>query len=1143
MLEIKKLVKVYKTKGGVEVKALDNVSVKFPETGMVFLLGKSGSGKSTLLNVSGGLDKPDSGEIIIKGRNSKDFSGADFDSYRNTYIGFIFQEYNILNEFNISENIELALQLQGKKSDKEAVDNLLKQVDLVGLGKRKPNTLSGGQKQRVAIARALIKNPEIIMADEPTGALDSNTGKQVFDTLKKLSKEKLVIIVSHDRDFAEIYADRIIELADGKVISDVTKAHVEPKEVTENINMINDNVLSIKNVDDLKKEDMAKIYELLKTQKGEVIITSNEKNLKTVKQAIHISEDNKSEVFNETKEIDVKEYNGKETKFIKSHLPFSRAFKIGASSIKSRPGRMVLTVLLTIIALVMFGVASTLMLYNPTYSVSAALAESPNDYEQIEKKYKVKKYYHNYNIETGEDKIDSDERYEQTYFTSEEIEELNRTSNLKFAGVITFGSYDAPVRFSELSTKGRYYSQNGLSGLIDAKEEYLTNIGGAIIAGKYPENSDELLVSEYVYELFKEDTGLKIKSYEDLIYSDTKNNTVNVTLYSNGGSLQRQKFKIVGIFSIGVIPQEFTILKEENPNLSQKELESLITKYQMYITKSYHLIGFVSPDFYDTYIESLSQNSSGSLNYINGIGVRGVLLNNYPIEYDVNYDSYQNVLTPKLEPLMKNIKAYDLNGNIINYVAPKENEVYISYRRYQEYIRELERIKIEHAREVINNYGLSEYTYNLFKDSNKQKEYSNYIDEYYNGSLTKANKDKLFDLIDNYYPKIAKISYVLRNASYYNDQYMNEGYDYENESYQAFMNDYTTLQNTYYSDQNTVYNNRALIDELYVKVNIYLSNNKELILHHDIYDKVNELINKKNMSASHDEALRNLIYNYDRYSIPADNYNQALVIINEYDTLKEYDVNNYEDNKGLEIACYYKNSRGSSGKMKVIGYYSIDESEVPYYLVSDEFINSNGTIDSKTIYYNTTETEYVKPTSTKYSRLITKTNFSQNDIKILLKDSGIYKYNMTNTLYQTLENIIDLISTLKTIFLIVGIAFGVFAALMLFNFISSSINSKIREIGILRAVGARGSDLFKIFFSESGLVSLICTVLSIAFAIIVCWYMNRELSENLGFKVLNFGLINIGIIIVGALLIALIGTFIPVFRASKRQPVDSIRTL
>ena len=218
MLEIKNLCKTYKSKGGVVVKALDDVSIKFPEKGMVFLLGKSGSGKSTLLNVTGGLDKPDSGEIIIKGRNSNTFSGADFDSYRNTFIGFIFQEYNILNEFNIEQNISLALQLQGKKNDKEAVEDILKQVDLQGYGKRKPNTLSGGQKQRIAIARALIKNPEIIMADEPTGALDSNTGKQVFDTLKKLSLEKLVIIVSHDRDFAEIYGDRIIELADGKII-------------------------------------------------------------------------------------------------------------------------------------------------------------------------------------------------------------------------------------------------------------------------------------------------------------------------------------------------------------------------------------------------------------------------------------------------------------------------------------------------------------------------------------------------------------------------------------------------------------------------------------------------------------------------------------------------------------------------------------------------------------------------------------------------------------------------------------------------------------------------------------------------------------------------------------------------------------
>ncbi|MDE5592686.1 MAG: ABC transporter ATP-binding protein, partial [Clostridiales bacterium] len=224
MLEVKHLKKEYRTKKGAVTKALDDVSLNFPETGMVFILGKSGSGKSTLLNVCGGLDRMDEGEIIIKGKSSKDFSAQDFDSYRNTYVGFVFQEYNILDEFTVEQNIALALELQNKKPDKAVIDKILADVDLTDFASRKPNTLSGGQKQRVAIARALVKEPEIIMADEPTGALDSKTGQQVFDTLKKLSKQKLVLVISHDRDFAEQYGDRIIELKDGKIISDQTRA-------------------------------------------------------------------------------------------------------------------------------------------------------------------------------------------------------------------------------------------------------------------------------------------------------------------------------------------------------------------------------------------------------------------------------------------------------------------------------------------------------------------------------------------------------------------------------------------------------------------------------------------------------------------------------------------------------------------------------------------------------------------------------------------------------------------------------------------------------------------------------------------------------------------------------------------------------
>ena len=168
MIELIHVSKCYHVKGAPDVQALDDVSVSFGEKGLVFILGKSGSGKSTLLNVIGGLDRIDSGEIVIQGKSSKNFTQSEFDSYRNTYLGFIFQEYNILPEFTVGQNISLAFELQGKKATKEELAKILAEVDLTGLEKRKPNELSGGQKQRVAIARALIKNPEVILADEPT---------------------------------------------------------------------------------------------------------------------------------------------------------------------------------------------------------------------------------------------------------------------------------------------------------------------------------------------------------------------------------------------------------------------------------------------------------------------------------------------------------------------------------------------------------------------------------------------------------------------------------------------------------------------------------------------------------------------------------------------------------------------------------------------------------------------------------------------------------------------------------------------------------------------------------------------------------------------------------------------------------------
>lgn len=237
MIELKNIKKTYKSKKAKNTIALKNISIKFPEKGMVFILGKSGSGKSTLLNILGGLDKYDDGDLIINGKSTKNFSNKEYDAYRNTHIGFIFQDFNLLENYSIEKNIRLSLELKNEKVNQNQISETLKIVGLEGFEKRKTNELSGGQKQRVAIARALIKNPNVILADEPTGNLDSVTGKQIFDLLKELSKEKLVVVVSHDSENANKYADRIIELKDGDIINDTDKEQENLKN-TEKFNLI-----------------------------------------------------------------------------------------------------------------------------------------------------------------------------------------------------------------------------------------------------------------------------------------------------------------------------------------------------------------------------------------------------------------------------------------------------------------------------------------------------------------------------------------------------------------------------------------------------------------------------------------------------------------------------------------------------------------------------------------------------------------------------------------------------------------------------------------------------------------------------------------------------------------------------------------
>ena len=232
MIKIDNLTKIYRAKAKTECRAIDGISVTLPDRGLVFILGKSGSGKSTLLNLIGGLDSFDGGDIVSFGNSLASFCERDYEAYRSSFVSFIFQDYHLIDELTVLENVTL---FGSDEIDRELLDSTLSTVGMEEYVDRYPDELSGGQKQRVAIARGIMKDPRVILCDEPTGNLDRKTSLQILDLLKKLSRDKLVVIVSHNLSEAETYADRIIELADGRIVEDRTKnpSYVDGFEIEE----------------------------------------------------------------------------------------------------------------------------------------------------------------------------------------------------------------------------------------------------------------------------------------------------------------------------------------------------------------------------------------------------------------------------------------------------------------------------------------------------------------------------------------------------------------------------------------------------------------------------------------------------------------------------------------------------------------------------------------------------------------------------------------------------------------------------------------------------------------------------------------------------------------------------------------------
>lgn len=996
MLSVRNLVKTYQSKKAEAVTALNNVSIDFPDTGLVFLLGKSGSGKSTLLNAIGGLDTFDSGEIIIKGKSSKDFTQSDFDSYRNTFIGFIFQEYNILENFTVHKNLALALELQGKKPDNEEINRLLEQVEMTQYAKRRPNELSGGQKQRVAIARALVKNPEIIMADEPTGALDSNTGKQVMDTLKQLSKTKLVIIVSHDREFAEIYGDRIIELKDGKILHDITKKEIEAQETASGVKVIDDKILYIKKGHKVTDADIKAITKIItdNAEKTDTFISFDKDANTKLKEGAKINDSGNKEAFLKTEPEDIKSktYNGKSLQLIRSRLKFSDSFKMGASALKNKVGKLIFTILLSFFAFTVFGIFDALSCWNRADSVYEAM-KITNTKSMI-----LTKQSYNSKWKEYDDDITSD-----TDYTALKQEFANK--NIKTIVGSGYHSLNNPIlpgigSINLNNSNDPLYSTQ-ISGFVHMTNEDLAEFGFELIAGRIPSADDEIAISKYTMEALIKNTENNDN------YKITENNITNVSIdiYNFGTSGNYTKVKIVGVIDDKT---DYSKYKEMD---STKRMNKSYT-YENYFNNTFLKMAYVTSSKHTQLKKVGTSNSNLSVGNEN---------TSFNLSKDMAF-SFESYLQKRNEET-KNWEG--------NYYLFKNNDISGTFNA--KYYR------IQH------NSNTEWYMYNSFDGIN----FNDYVYYYNNGTYYTRSGELVGEQKTAFEDKFG----IDADGDTIPDNFV-EGY-HTNESIVADM------RITFYKNGNIVSNGNFVdIGKDSIIIPEYMA---ERIWGSDYQDKIVEGV--------------------------------TIDLMKSYSTIKTFNVVGVSDS---------------------------------YFYFSDE------------CYSETIEGQF-----SGYQMIATTFDAGSSEDKrfVLYCENGkdANRWTVQNSATSTLNMVESMIDSVAQVFFYIAIAFAVFASLMLMNFISTSISYKKREIGVLRALGARGGDIFGIFFNESMIIAMINFVLSTIATIAGCFIINSAvISSGLEITLLNVGIRQVALILVVSAGAAFIGSFLPTFKISRKKPIDAI---
>lgn len=1152
MLEIRNVTKVYRSKTGEEVRALDNVSVSFPESGMVFILGKSGSGKSTLLNVMGGLDSTDSGEFVIMGKSSNDFVGSDFDAYRNTFIGFIFQEYNILDDFTVGANIGLALELQGKKATDEAINGILAQVDLLEYAKRKPNELSGGQKQRVAIARALVKDPQIIMADEPTGALDSNTGKQIFDTLKELSKQKLVLIVSHDRDFAERYADRIIELADGKIIDDVTKHEHHAERLSEGMHRINDHILRIEQGYKLTAKDLDMINAYLAGNNGDILLSGDARVNTELRSAAGISEDGGTTVFENTKaeDHDIKVYNKDETSFIRSKLPMKNALKMGSSSLKHKKFRLFMTILLSFLSFAMFGLADTAAAYDKIQAATQSVIDSR--YESLAVKLGVRHtttYYSDGDVYT---------RYQEAGLNDEDIKWLSQQTGLEFVPVYT-GSYYADGGGISLSNMMSSYDSNAvynarISGLAAITREALP--ASYQLTGNMPSAKGEIVISEFIVRQFnlygfndgKTTIAAGQVTAESLIGKTIHFNQVgHMSGMHDGGGYA---LKIVGVLNTNFDYERYANLlpvAEGEPEPETGFVDMLLAEEVMHARDyGYHALGIVTVD----QLIAIAGSGSASVAVGDYMSAGPGSLSLYVMRKPENEgDNPENVMT--FHRVAGNSALRSLSVTWIGDEKTElgEKEILISSDMAAQLIQGDQQFtnfdRATFATLVDGLYG--EGTWAL----------TNPNDSYYNRFNSISSRD--FAHLRTYFGALLGLS-IPTNAS------------------ESNLRDFATaMLGSVYDEgiegtsKTRLWDLQDALREIYAERDVYgheLWKNTELVSIMTSPDEGNWTYKQPSEWEAANEAQRiewtigyykNYVLDGNSFEVVGDTDRQDIQTAAQRVFFAFTDVFSEEAMSNLIFELREQNHEEQSNTtletyegMKIVGIFDSSKLQDPHGLViSNDVYNRYKTWQAE--FAASSDYGYIEDIAPhaagvwSYALATINPDTDTAAIELLAKlsfpnEGDDYEWGLKNGVMYMLTSFNEIIEVVSQVFLWVGLGFAVFSAFLLMNFIATSISYKKREIGILRAVGARSSDVFKIFFSEAAIIALINFALATAVSSAAIIVLNNVMrGAGVMITLLNFGIRQVLLMLGVSLLVAFLASFLPVYKIAHKKPVDAIK--